>query len=86
MKSLTEHLWFEVKGRRGFVNITDTVEDLVLMTAKVPTSETGTAANGMSEARHVCRNNRTTITTSATASPSVVKTDFNDARTKMVGS
>jgi thiamine phosphate synthase YjbQ (UPF0047 family) len=30
MKSLTEHLWFEVKGRRGFVNITDTVEELVL--------------------------------------------------------
>lgn len=29
MKSLTEHLWFEVKGRRGFVKITDTVEDLV---------------------------------------------------------
>jgi len=30
MKSLTEHLWFEVKGRRGFVNITSTVEELVL--------------------------------------------------------
>ena len=29
MKSLTEHLWFEVPGRRGFVNITDTVEGLV---------------------------------------------------------
>jgi thiamine phosphate synthase YjbQ (UPF0047 family) len=29
MKSLTEHLWFEVKGRRGFVNITETVENLV---------------------------------------------------------
>jgi thiamine phosphate synthase YjbQ (UPF0047 family) len=29
MKSLTEHLWFEVKGRRGFVNITATVEELV---------------------------------------------------------
>lgn len=29
MKSLTEQLWFEVKGRRGFVNITGTVEDLV---------------------------------------------------------
>src|SRR6476646_5346987 len=29
MKSLTEHLWFEVKGRRGFVNITRMVEDLV---------------------------------------------------------
>jgi secondary thiamine-phosphate synthase enzyme len=29
MKSLTEHLWFEVPARRGFVNITDTVEELV---------------------------------------------------------
>jgi len=29
MKSLTEHLWFEVPGRRGFVNITGTVEQLV---------------------------------------------------------
>ena len=29
MKSLTEHLWFEVPSRRGFVNITDTVVSLV---------------------------------------------------------
>jgi hypothetical protein len=29
MKSLTEQLWFEVPGRRGFVNITSTVENLV---------------------------------------------------------
>ena len=29
MKSLTEHLWFEVPGRRGFVNITETVQKLV---------------------------------------------------------
>lgn len=29
MKSLTEQLWFEVPGRRGFVNITGTVEALV---------------------------------------------------------
>ena len=29
MKSLTEYLWFELPRRRGFVNITDTVEDLV---------------------------------------------------------
>jgi secondary thiamine-phosphate synthase enzyme len=29
MKSLTEHLWFEVPNRRGFVNITDTVQKLV---------------------------------------------------------
>ncbi len=29
MKSLTEHLWFEIEGRRGFVNMTPTVEELV---------------------------------------------------------
>lgn len=29
MKSLTEHLWFEVPRRRGFLNITGTIEQLV---------------------------------------------------------
>jgi len=29
MKSLTEHLWLEVPHRRGFVNITSTIEGLV---------------------------------------------------------
>ena len=29
MKHLTEHLWFNVPGRRGFLNITGTVEGLV---------------------------------------------------------
>jgi secondary thiamine-phosphate synthase enzyme len=29
MKTLTDYLWFEVPGRRGFLNITDTVEKLV---------------------------------------------------------
>jgi secondary thiamine-phosphate synthase enzyme len=29
MKSLTEYLWMEVPGRRGFVNITNEVEKLV---------------------------------------------------------
>ena len=29
VKSLAEHLWFEVPNRRGFVNITQTVENLV---------------------------------------------------------
>jgi secondary thiamine-phosphate synthase enzyme len=29
VKSLTEHLWFEIPNRRGFVNITQTVEELV---------------------------------------------------------
>ena len=29
MRSLTEHLWFEVPSRRGFINITPTIEELV---------------------------------------------------------
>ena len=29
MKSLTEHLWFEVPNRRGFINITLKIEELV---------------------------------------------------------
>jgi thiamine phosphate synthase YjbQ (UPF0047 family) len=29
MKSLTEHLWFEVPKRRGFINITPKIEELV---------------------------------------------------------
>jgi secondary thiamine-phosphate synthase enzyme len=29
MKSLTQHLWFEVSNRRGFINITPTVKELV---------------------------------------------------------
>ena len=29
MKSLTEHLWFEVPNRRGFINITSKIEELV---------------------------------------------------------
>jgi secondary thiamine-phosphate synthase enzyme len=29
VKSLTEHLWFNVPSRRGFLNITHTVEELV---------------------------------------------------------
>lgn len=33
MKSLTEHLWFQIPGRRGFLNITPTVEKLVSRSA-----------------------------------------------------
>jgi len=33
MKSLTEHLWFEVPSRRGFVNITGSVEALLRKSA-----------------------------------------------------
>ena len=29
MKSLTEYLWFEVPGRRGFINVTPNIEELV---------------------------------------------------------
>jgi len=29
MKSLTEHLWFELPSRRGFINITPKIEELV---------------------------------------------------------
>ena len=29
MKRLTEHLWFETPHRRDYLNITDTVEELV---------------------------------------------------------
>ncbi len=56
------------------------------MAAKVPTSETGTAASGMMEARQVCRNKTTTSTTSSTASSRVWTTLSMDLRTKTVGS
>ena len=29
MKSLTEHLWLKVPNRRGFINITPKIEELV---------------------------------------------------------
>src|SRR3954466_14331431 len=41
------------------------------ITANVPTNDTGTAASGMIDARQVCRNKITTITTSTIASNSV---------------
>jgi secondary thiamine-phosphate synthase enzyme len=33
MKSLTEHLWFEVPNRRGYLNITPTIGELVRKSA-----------------------------------------------------
>ena len=54
--------------------------------AKVPMIDTGTASNGMIEARQVCRNSTTTITTSRIASSSVCTTDLIDCRTNTVGS
>ena len=35
MKSLTEYLWFEISARRGFLNITGTVEKLVMKSGVV---------------------------------------------------
>ena len=54
--------------------------------ANVPTSDTGTASSGMIEARQVCRNTITTITTSTIASSSVSITALIESRTKTVGS
>jgi len=56
------------------------------MTAKVPTKETGTAANGMMDARQVCRKIITTMTTSTMASINVCITASIEWRTKTVGS
>ena len=55
-------------------------------TAKVPTTETGTAMSGMREARQVWRNRITTSTTSAIASRSVCSTASIDCCTNCVGS
>ena len=56
------------------------------ITAKVPISDTGTATRGMIEARHVCRNTITTMTTSRIASNSVCTTASIDSLTNTVGS
>ena len=56
------------------------------MAASVPTSDTGTAASGMIDARHVPKKRSTTSTTSARASKSVCTTASIDWRTKTVGS
>ena len=56
------------------------------ITANVPTSETGTATSGMIDARHVCRNTTTTMTTRRIASNRVSATALIDSRTKTVGS
>ena len=51
------------------------------ITAKVPTSDTGTATSGMIDALQVCRKIITTMTTSRIASNSVVITARIDCRT-----
>jgi hypothetical protein len=53
---------------------------------KLPTSETGMATTGISEARQVCRNRKTTPTTSRIATKIVVTTSCTDFATKIVGS
>ena len=57
-----------------------------IITANVPTKETGTATSGMIEARQVWRNRTTTSTTSTIASKSVWMTASIDLSTKRVGS
>src|SRR5207245_6428940 len=49
--------------------------------AKVPISETGTAAIGISVARQLCRNRNTTNATSTNAMPSVIPTSLSDCVT-----
>ena len=56
------------------------------ITAKVPTTDTGTAISGMIDARQVCRKSTTTSTTSSTASNSVRATSSIEARVNCVGS
>src|ERR1043166_1347065 len=56
------------------------------ITENVPTSETATAASEMIEARHVCKNSSTTMTTSIKASTRVCTTASIECRTKIVGS
>ena len=56
------------------------------ISANVPMIDTGTASSGMIDARQVCRNTITTITTSASASSSVSITALIESRTKIVGS
>jgi len=54
------------------------------MTASVPIKDTGTASNGMTEARQVWRKMITTSTTRMTASIKVCSTDWMEARTNLV--
>ncbi len=63
-----------------------TVKPRASITAKVPITDTGTAASGMIEARQVCRNRMTTSTTRPIASARVMTTWLIESRTKVVGS
>jgi hypothetical protein len=55
-----------------------------LMTAKVPTSETGMVSVGISVVRQSCRNTNTVRTTSPMAMRSVSTTSSIDTRTNSV--
>ena len=59
---------------------------IAAITAKVPTSDTGTASRGMIDARQLWRNTSTTMTTSTTASKSVWITASMDCSMNAVGS
>ena len=50
------------------------------ITANVPIKDTGTAINGIIEARHVCKNRITTIVTRIIASRKVLITSWIEAR------
>src|SRR5207247_10555634 len=57
---------------------------IAAIAAKVPISDTGTASNGIMEARQLCRKITTTNTTSNIASTSVWNTALIDSRVKPV--
>ncbi len=57
---------------------------IMAIAANVPINDTGTASNGMMDARQFCRNSTTTITTRIIASTSVWSTASMDSRMKMV--
>src|SRR4051812_24890120 len=60
------------------------VNPSAVKTANVPSSETGTASIGISVARQLCRNRKTTISTSTIAANSVFMTSFIDSVTNGV--
>ena len=55
------------------------VNPSMAITAKVPTSDTGTATSGISVERQFCRNRSTTRATSSTASRRALKTSTIDS-------
>ena len=52
----------------------------------VPITDTGTASNGINDARQVCKNRITTSTTRLIASSKVMTTALMESRTNTVGS